>query len=420
LNGLYLNIPEYNNRLVSINHVDNRLFMKILVATFTYHPNVDGVAEAARSMVDILLAGGHEVSVATGEISSVIGEATPNAAAIYRFSISGTPAVGNGFRGEVAEYRDFLTKHCADVIIFHGWDTWPVGVALPILPKLRGKFVLLSHGYAGHLVLNLRKFPRGLRSWFRWLPHVLSLPWHIRAFDQVVFLSNKADFTRFFDVWVAKNTRCRNTRMIPNGIDARNWHLIPTTFREFANLSDGVFFLYVANYFPGKNQAMALEAFCNANIQGSALVFIGSELGDYGSSVMATWNNIRTNYPNLSVHFHENLERSQVISAFRSCDIAVISSKSEAQPLTILESMACGKPFISTDVGCVSEFEGGIVVNNTEEMAGAMRELAGNPAERGELGRRGKECFERNYSAEVTTRAWLDLINQIVGKGNAV
>jgi glycosyltransferase involved in cell wall biosynthesis len=249
---------------------------------------------------------------------------------------------------------------------------------------------------------------------------VFSLPWHIRAFDQVVFLCHKADFTRFFDVWVAKKTKCRNTIMIPNGIDSRNWHLIPTNFREYANLSDGVFFLYVANYFPGKNQAMALEAFCNANIQGSALVFIGSELGDYGSSVMTTWNNIRANYPNLSVHFYENLERSEVISAFRSCDIAVISSKSEAQPLTILESMACGKPFISTNVGCVSEFEGGIIVKNIEEMARAMRELAENPAERGELGRRGKECFDLNYSAEVTNRAWLDLINQLVGKGNAV
>jgi glycosyltransferase involved in cell wall biosynthesis len=403
-----------------LSDVDHRSHMKILVATFTYYPNVDGVAEAARSMVGAFLAEGHEVSVVTSEFYSVSREMAPNAAAIYRFSISGTPAVGNGFRGEVAEYRDFLTKHCADVIIFHGWDTWPVAVALPILPKLRGKSVLVSHGYAGHVVLDLRKFPRGLRSWFRWLPHVFSLPWHIRAFDQVVFLCHKADFTRFFDVWVAKKTKCRNTIMIPNGIDSRNWHLIPTNFREYANLSDGVFFLYVANYFPGKNQAMALEAFCNANIQGSALVFIGSELGDYGSSVMTTWNNIRANYPNLSVHFYENLERSEVISAFRSCDIAVISSKSEAQPLTILESMACGKPFISTNVGCVSEFEGGIIVKNIEEMARAMRELAENPAERGELGRRGKECFDLNYSAEVTTRAWLDLINQLVGKGNAV
>ena len=52
-------------------------------------------------------------------------------------------------------------------------------------------------------------------------------------------------------------------------------------------------------------------------------------------------------------------------------------------------------------------------------MAGAMRELAENPAERGELGRRGKEYFDGSYSAEVTTRAWLDLINQLVRKGNA-
>jgi glycosyltransferase involved in cell wall biosynthesis len=394
--------------------------MRILVAAFTYYPNVDGVAKAAQTMVENFISAGHEVSIATGTTMAAPEKELSNDVRINRFNITGTHAIDVGFKGEILEYQSFIRNYDPDLILFHCWDTWPVAVALPILPKLRGKSVLVSHGYAGHVVLDLRKFPRGLRSWFRWLPRVLSLPWHIRAFDQVVFLSHKADFTRFFDVWAAKNTMCKNTRMIPNGIDASNWHLIPDNFREFANLSDGVFFLYVANYFPGKNQAMALEAFCNANIQGSVLVFIGSELGDYGSSVMTTWNNIRANYPNLSVHFYENFERSEVISAFRSCDIAVISSKSEAQPLTILESMACGKPFISTNVGCVSEFEGGIIVKNIEEMARAMRELAENPAERGELGRRGKECFDLNYSAEVTTRAWLDLINQLVGKGNAV
>jgi glycosyltransferase involved in cell wall biosynthesis len=255
--------------------------------------------------------------------------------------------------------------------------------------------------------------PRGILKWLKWLPCVCALPFKMRRFSVVVFLSWKSDLKRYFDVWVAKFIGSANTRIIPNSIDTTDWHKIAPDFRQSRDLGNGVFFLCVANYFHGKNQMMALEAFTQANISGSVLVFIGSSLGDYGRKVLKSWNDMRDRFPSIDVRFLEKLPREQVIAATMSCDVAVLPSRSEAQPLTILEAMACAKPFISTDVGCVSEFKGGIIVHDTHGMAAAMKRLGTDSKERTRLGTEAKCDFETNYSAEVTTHKWLSLLDEI-------
>lgn len=387
--------------------------MKILVATFTYSPNVDGVAESARLMVENFRSAGHEVRIATGKGTTPEANTPGPEPGVWRFGIAGSPALGDGFHGDIKEYQDFLRSYSPDVIVFHCWDTWPVELAIPLLPTLRSKSILFSHGYASHL-LNFKILPHGLRKWLRWLPHFASLPWRLRRFDKVVFLSTRTDLNRFFDVWVAHKTRCRNTTMMPNGINTAGWQTIPANFRESEHLGMGVFFLCVANYLPVKNQEMALNAYLLANIPNSVLVFIGSSLGDYGEAIQATWNRLKKNHPALDVRFLEHLNRERVITAVRSCDIAVLASVTEAQPLTLLEAMACAKPFISTNVGCVSELKGGTIVRDAAEMAAQMRFLAANHADRSKLGEEAKRCFDAHYSAEVTNPAWLNLIEEVV------
>ena len=46
---------------------------------------------------------------------------------------------------------------------------------------------------------------------------------------------------------------------------------------------------------------------------------------------------------------------TNVIEYMRKLDFTVLTSISEGQPLSILESMASGRPVISTDVGCCHE-----------------------------------------------------------------
>jgi glycosyltransferase involved in cell wall biosynthesis len=385
--------------------------MKILVATFTYYPNVDGVSEAACTMVRNFRNAGHEVCVATSRGDNPTDAHNDGEESVGRFLIAGAPALAKGFRGESQAYRDFIVSLDPDVIVFHGWDTWPVEMALPLLPDLRARSVLLSHGQSSHL-LNPRILPHGLGKWLRWLPHVCKLPWRIRRFDKVVFLSHKTDWRRFFDARIARLTGARNISVIPNGVPELQ-NTPPGIFRQRHCIGSGPLFLCIANYSERKNQERALRAFAEAALPDATLVLIGSELGDYGRRMIALWDNLKIEGKTGQALFFEGLHRVETISALRDCDVKVLAADAETQPIVLLEAMAASKPFISTNTGCVEEFKGGILVRNAGEMANEMRRLATSPQERERLGSDGRRDYEAHYSLERTSKAWLKLLEEL-------
>lgn len=385
--------------------------MKVLVATFTYAPNVDGVAEASRLMVENFRNAGHEVRVATGKAAHAGEVPAETQSGIYRFEISGAPIIGIGFQGEIDEYRDFVMKYDPDVIVCHCWDTWPSELLIPLLPAIRAKSVLLSHGYTSHL-LNPRILPRGLWKWLRSLPHNLALPLRLRHFDRVVFLSHKQDWKRFIDVRIANLTGANNILTIPNGVPELPCTR-PGAFRERHEIGDGTFLLCIANYTGRKNQERALISFAKALLPEATLVFIGSELGKYGQRIVRLWQKLESEGSQGRVLFLEGLKRDETISALRDCDIKVLAADAETQPIVILEAMAAGKPFISTNTGCVEEFDGGIIVENAEQMAAAMRSLAGSAAERRELGEKGRRDYEAHYRLACTSSQWLKCLDDL-------
>ena len=89
-------------------------------------------------------------------------------------------------------------------------------------------------------------------------------------------------------------------------------------------------------------------------------------------------------------------------------DMTILTSISEGQPLTILESYAAHKPVIATDVGncrglIYGEDDGigmsGILthVMNVEEITAAMIELATNKEKRLEYGENGYQRMMKRY-----------------------
>ncbi len=390
--------------------------MKILVSTFTYAPNVDGVAEAALQMVRSFRMAGHEVRIATGNpgIDSSSGSGSGGIDGIWRFKIEGSAAFGVGFRGELLAYQEFLATFDPDITVFHCWDTWSTEVALPALATLRAKSIILSHGYSSHL-LNPRILPHGFGKWLRWLPQVLSLPWRLRQFDKVVFLSHKTDWGRFFDARIARLTGARNIAIIPNGVPELP-DTTPRVFRQRHGIGAGPLFLCIANYSGRKNQERALRAFAEAALPDATLVLIGSEFGDYGRRMIALWDRLKVGGGTGQALFFEGLQRYETFSALRDCDVKVLAADAETQPIVLLEAMAAAKPFISTNTGCVNEFKGGIVVRDAAEMAKAMRRLANSSHERNRLGSEGRQDYEAHYSLEQTSKAWLELLEEVTAQ----
>ncbi len=87
-------------------------------------------------------------------------------------------------------------------------------------------------------------------------------------------------------------------------------------------------------------------------------------------------------------------------------DVFVLSSTSEAHPLTILEAMAAGKPVVATDVGgnaeSVVDGETGFIVpsEDGEKLFERVKRLLDDPALAQRMGRRGFERVSQEFTVE--------------------
>jgi len=95
----------------------------------------------------------------------------------------------------------------------------------------------------------------------------------------------------------------------------------------------------------------------------------------------------------------------------KQMDMTLLTSISEGQPLTLLESMAAGRPCVATRVGnCEGLLEtpqGGIGPAGIcctpmcpDEIAGALEKLCRDPALRKELGLNGRQRVEKRYQLQ--------------------
>lgn len=110
---------------------------------------------------------------------------------------------------------------------------------------------------------------------------------------------------------------------------------------------------------------------------------------------------------------------NDVMSLLLTCDIGVLSSKSEGLPVSLLEYGVAALPVIVTDVGQCAEVvnygQSGIVVppSAPQEMAKALLDLIENPQKRVELGVALKERIEKEYGAKIFLKAYQQLITNV-------
>lgn len=146
----------------------------------------------------------------------------------------------------------------------------------------------------------------------------------------------------------------RNVRVLLNGVDV-------DVFRPadccLAKEKLGLFhknkhILFVGNFYPIKGPDVLLEAFALvvSAMSDTCLVFVGDgELRD----VLIR----RAEFLGISdkVVFAGRKPHNQVVDWINGCDVLCLPSINEGCPNVILESFACGKPVVASEVGGVSE-----------------------------------------------------------------
>jgi glycosyltransferase involved in cell wall biosynthesis len=369
---------------------------RVLLTTFTYPPNQDGVAIATSNFAAGLIANGYDVTVATRVHPSRKGNEIPGTR-VAEFAVDGSASTRFEFTGEVERYVEFVRTFSCDFIVCQAWDAWSTSLAQKAFRDNPAKKLLVSHGFTSHL-LNFHPRPFfGLGVWLGTLPIALSAPWTMRCYDHVIFLSERRDFRRFFDHTLAHWTSYQSHSSIPNGVWLQEFESKDPFFRDRFKIETASVVLCVANYSDRKNQLKALEAFAECSSEDATLVFIGSVYNEYAAKLEAKLRELSAQGFKSPVKILHGLGRKDVYAAYHASTIFLLTAKAETQPIVLLEAMANRLPFVSTDSGCVRELIGGIVANSKKQLVAALQRLLDDEAERRRLGQAGRALVEREY-----------------------
>jgi len=107
---------------------------------------------------------------------------------------------------------------------------------------------------------------------------------------------------------------------------------------------------------------------------------------------------------------------------FRAADVFVLPSIREAQPLALLEAMACGLPSIATRLAGATDvlIEDGVngrLVRADDEaaLAGALQDVLTNGPAAGLMGARARETVIADYDIRRTAERWLSAYAAVLG-----
>jgi glycosyltransferase involved in cell wall biosynthesis len=385
--------------------------MKLLITAFTLAPERNGVAEVVTAQAAGLAARGHDVTVATTFNDTRSNADVPNVA-VAQFHFEHQTRRTSKASEELRRYRSFVVQFQGDFILSHCWRAWSTDFALPVLSGNTARKIFVSHGYSAHRWFPQRGRGFGLGNWLRGLPYLRQTIRVLRVYDHIVFLSARVDWDRFFDhrlvTWLGRP----DWSAIPNGTYPERFQKHGSSFREGLGVTN-FFILCVSAYLPDKNQELALRAFFRARLKDATLVFIGGEFNDYTKHLQKIAAASNPDPATLRVVFLEKQPKEVIWAAYAAADLFLLSSKCETQPLVILDAMAAGTPFLSTDVGCVSELPGGRVVHGERQMALELQRMQAYPTDRRSLGEEGVNACKRVYNWSSVLNSYETLLNTI-------
>jgi glycosyltransferase involved in cell wall biosynthesis len=387
--------------------------LKILIISFSFPPQVNGVAEVAQTQARGFAARGHDVTVATKFDEARDGRRTSERITVRQFKISGAFEARTGYCGELEAYQRCIAQEPVDIILINCWQNPLTDLAIPVLFRNPGKKIMLSHGFDAHIWRPNRRPSWGLGSWLRYQPYVWRLPSMMKAFDRLVFLSTRRDSGRFLDHWVAQRLFPGRVSIIPNGTHLFEFGRSQGDFRNVYGIETKYMFLNVANYCHRKNQLATLRDFMAANWPEATLVFIGGEFNDYQAEMTRTYARCRTRFPQSRVMFLEKVPKRMIYAAYQAADALILGAKTETQPLAILDAMAAGIPFISSDVGCVRDFPGGLVVRHGADTTRAIVQVLEDSSLRERLSAEGRAACETKYNWERVLDAYEALFTRL-------
>lgn len=206
--------------------------------------------------------------------------------------------------------------------------------------------------------------------------------------------------------------------MIPNGVDTDRFrpnHAARATFRESLQVPENAPLVgIVAALREEKNHSQFVAAARDILrlIPDARFVIIGD--GPTRSSIEEHIADL-----GLQRFIHLLGTRSDTPDILAALDVFVLTSKNEANPVSILEALSCAVPVVSTNVGSVHETvldgQTGYLTKpgSSEETADSVIRLLGNKTLSASFGRNGREHVRNSWSLTAMVTGYERLITMI-------
>lgn len=367
--------------------------MKITIVVASYWPLLDGVQMVTQYHAESLAQKGHEVSVITSCIEGRSDSESHNGVEIIRIPVYNKGYWHFGDRNQY-ESRIIEAGIKQDVILAVCLQSYAADWMLAIMDKVKARKVLYLHGMPDFKLhredfvsfYNVAKtLFRNMRWWLFYKSHWYS----IKKFDAVIHLFKNDNSYSYFE-----RNGYHSNYPIENSCEN-------IFFKNDSKTKP--YFLYVGNYCQRKNQISALECFYKTELHDFGFVFIGGQDNSYYKDMIKANMKYESQYGKRDVKILYGLDRSAIIQYTKEAYATVMSSTYEYYPIVIVESMAAGVPFISTNVGIVRLLPGGVIVTNQTDMIYWMELLAKDKKMRDVMGSLGRAYANKNLTMQKKT-----------------
>ena len=221
------------------------------------------------------------------------------------------------------------------------------------------------------------------------------------------------------DALIIEGFDSRKFHVIHNGTPVNN-QKIESNIRSQLNIPEDIpVVIHIGRLCKHKGQHLLLQAAANLHQLGQEVVYliVGKDLEQDGAYLNYLKDLAQELGINKSVHFLGH--RADTPQLLALSDLLVLPSYTEGLPLVILEAMAAGLPVVATPVGGIPEVvihqETGLLVpvEDVQALRDAIIKLLQNPLLKYEMGNKGLEMVNENFSLEKMCEQVFDIYEKV-------
>jgi glycosyltransferase involved in cell wall biosynthesis len=219
---------------------------------------------------------------------------------------------------------------------------------------------------------------------------------------------------------VKKGIARERLEVIPNGINVEDFNVSKEEnqrIREKYGLVEGMTVMFAGTVTPRKGVLQLIRAGEILNLGKKVLFLIVGNLNldrEYAQKVVEY-----AKIKGVNAKFTGFVPYKDLKALYSACDIFVLPSFEEGQPIVLLEAMASGKPLIGSKVGGIPmqirDGWNGFLVEpkNERQLAEKIKYLIDHSEERGRMGKNSRELAEGEFNWSKIAERYLEVYREV-------